>query len=611
MAGSITKFDEKRFIHNLALQDCFDHPLSFKQVIQLIIEKAILLEIESDQSKIIVDKENIELIEKTMPFLLRISDKPKSFITLYEEKVPVETAKRINHKAIMKLSRDSNDWHARTLLSIKPKNIAADINEETLNIYENRFVITLIDKVDRLLKESKIQYLLKKKRFEQDRISDKMKEYFHTSENFSLINQLSKTKNYVDDTTEIIAEIDSILTKIELLERKIRIFISSKLYQVLRKCRRVKNPVLKTNILMFNPEYNAAYKLWNNLITAQEEPTIDEPEDYDCHDSFILYTLLNIFSALKDMGYDEMLGSTFTWDKEKESLSFSREMLFKNAIDELKFNYDPFDKFFSFKIKTQVKPIEKWKIVNLYTDYQDFEEQQKYDVEKTTTDILNGLAVSKKEKKWEEVLGQFCFISTELVRRDENSQLSEKLYRRFFSLGDNYSVHESKDSISKWGDHKTGLINITPVSLKLNLLRTERLFNTLLIPSRMSADRIDNRLRCPICGDKHIKELGSTKAKGHETYSYVCKNCQHLFSYNYCSSCGSQVYWVKYSDEKFLDNKEVISGDFITKPILFQLSDLEVVQGTHSITGFVIEKENAGYKLKTVCPKCGKQLGQE
>lgn len=608
MAGRITKFDEKRFIHKLALQDCFNHSLSFKQVIQLIIDKDILLEIENDQSKIIIDKENIELIEKTMPFLLKIADKPKSFITLYEEKVPVETAKRINHKAIMKLSRDSNDWHARTLLSIKPKNVAADINEETFNIYENRFVITLIDKIDKLLKESKIQYLLKKKRFEQDRISEKMKEYFHTSENFSLINQISKTKNYVDDTTEIVAEIDSIIDKIELLQRKIRIFVSSKLYQNLRKCRRVKNPVQKTNILMFSPDYNAAYKLWNNLITAQEEPTTDEPEDYDCDKSFVLYTALNIFASLKDMGYEEVLGSTFTWNKEKQQLSFSREMLFQSSLDSIKINY--IDNCFSLKFKTQSKPIEKWKVVNLFTDYTDFEEKQKYDVEAITSDILNRLCLSKKEKKWEETLGQFCVISTELIRRDENSLLNEKLYRRFYSLGDNFSLDESKESISKWGDHKAGLLNITPVSLKLNFLRIEKLFNTISIPYRIRIDRSENKLRCPICGDKHIKELDSTKANGHESYSYMCKNCEHIFSYNYCSSCGNELYWVKYSDENFLNNKEVISGDFANKHILSQLSDLEVVEGTHSITGFVLEKEKVGYKLKTVCPKCGKQLGQ-
>ena len=608
MSGRITKFDEIKFIYKLAEQECFNSALSFKQVIQLIIDKVILLEIENDQSKIVIDKENIELIEKTMPFLLKIADKPKSFITLYEEKVPVETAKRINHKAIMKLSRDSNDWHARTLLSIKPKNVAADINEETFNIYENRFVITLIDKIDRLLKDSKIQYLLKKKRFEQDRISEKMKEYFHTSDNFSLINKISKTKTYVDDTAEIIGEIDSIIDKIDLLERKIRIFVSSKLYQSLRKCRRVKNPIMKTNILMFSPEYNAAYKLWNNLIIPQEEPTIEVPEEYDSSKPFVLYTLLNIFSSLYEMEFQETLGSTFVWNNTKGALSFSREMVFKNAIDTIKLNC--IDNQFILKLKTQEKPLEKWKNVYIYTNYTDFEEKQKYEIEELTTNLLNSLVVSKKEKSWEETIGQFCVISTELIRRDENSQLNDKLYKRFYSLGDNYSDEENEENIAKWGNHKTGFVNITPVSLKLNLLRMEKFLNTLIIPNRMKIDREGHVLRCPICGEKHIKELDSTRVNGHEAYSYICKNCQHIFSYNYCSLCGNEIYWVKYSDEKFLDNKEVISGDFAKKHILSQISDLEVVGGPHSITGFVLEKERSGYKLKTICPKCGKQLGQ-
>ena len=107
MAGSVKKSDEKRLIHSLATQDCFSTPLSFEQAIQLIVEKKLILEVDGDKSSQIINKENIDLIEKTMPFLLMIANKPKSFIVLYEEKVPVETAKRINHKAISKLSRDS------------------------------------------------------------------------------------------------------------------------------------------------------------------------------------------------------------------------------------------------------------------------------------------------------------------------------------------------------------------------------------------------------------------------------------------------------------------------------------------------------------------------
>ena len=607
MAGRITKSDEKRFIYNLAHQDCFSQPLSFDKVIKLISNNEILLEIESDQSKIIINKENIEQIEKTMPFLLKIADKPKSFISLYEEKVPVETAKRINHKAIMKLSRDSNDWHARTLLSIKPKNIVADINEETFNIYENRFVISLVDKISRLLKDAKKQYLLKKKLFEQDRISEKMKGYFHTSENFAFLNQINKSKSFIDDTFEIVSEINAILEKIDILDRKIKIFTSSKFYQTLRKCRRVKNPIQKTNILMFSPDYNSAYRLWNNLSIDQEEPTIDVPEDYECEKPFVLYSVLNIFAALKDMGYRETTGSTLKWNIEKQMLSLSKELVFQNSFDILKLDYS--NGVFSLKTRSQIKPIEKWGIINIHTNYQDFEETQKYDVEKITTEILNSLA-TKKEESWEQVVGQFCFISAELIRRDETSQLSEKLYKRLYNLGDNFSSEEKETDISKWGNHKTGFVNITPVSLKLNFLRVERLFNILTIPYKMKNDRAEKKHRCPICGDQNVKEIATAPTKGHETYSFVCKNCQHIFSYSYCSSCNSDIYWVKYSEEKFLDNEEVISGDFLNKPIISQLSDLEVVAGTHSITGFVLEKENTGYKLKTICPKCGKQLGQ-
>ena len=141
MKTDITRRDEEKFLKlKIAENSIFDAALSFDEIIDSISVGNLSLEVSDDDGTKIIDDSSIKEIKKIIPRLLEIVDKPRAFSKSLEKKVPVETAKRINHKAIAKLSQDSNDWYARTVLSVKPKNIVSDINEETIDLYENRFI---------------------------------------------------------------------------------------------------------------------------------------------------------------------------------------------------------------------------------------------------------------------------------------------------------------------------------------------------------------------------------------------------------------------------------------------------------------------------------------
>ncbi len=142
--------EEEKFLFN---RICDDFYVQFPQGAYLcdLIEafncKKILLQFSEKEGTKVINEECVKEIKKTVPFIQRIVEKPRSFIKSIEEKVPVATAKRISSGAIMHLGRDSNDWYARTFLTVKPKNIISDINEETIELYENKFVKTLIDRI--------------------------------------------------------------------------------------------------------------------------------------------------------------------------------------------------------------------------------------------------------------------------------------------------------------------------------------------------------------------------------------------------------------------------------------------------------------------------------
>ena len=70
------------------------------------------------------------------------------------------------------------------------------------------------------------------------------------------------------------------------------------------------------------------------------------------------------------------------------------------------------------------------------------------------------------------------------------------------------------------------------------------------------------------------------------------------------------IVWVKYINEKFLENDEVVKGlsDMST---YYKLSKIETIMGEKATTAFELEKEVSGWKLKTICPYCGIKLGDK
>ena len=195
MKTEITRKDEEKFLKlKIAENGIFDESLSFDDLINAIGQGNLPLEVSDDDGTKIIDDSSIEEIKKVIPCLLRIIDKPRSFIKSLEEKVPVEIAKRINHKAISKLSQDSNDWYARTVLAVKPKNIVSDINEETIDLYENRFICSLIDRISKLLAQARQFYQDQLKTLDDNSALNAInKEYQYNTSSFKFYNKITKS----------------------------------------------------------------------------------------------------------------------------------------------------------------------------------------------------------------------------------------------------------------------------------------------------------------------------------------------------------------------------------------------------------------------------------
>lgn len=596
--NDITREDEVRYLQEkIAKNLIFTSSLSFVEIVDAIKNRTIELEPLDEDGTKIIDSDHIEEIKNTMQALINISNKPRSFIKSLEEKVPVELAKKINHKAIMTLSKDSNDWHSRTLLSVHPKNIVSDVNEETINLYENRFIISLIDKVGRLVNQAKVYYEQQKNAYSEKKANTAInEEYFYTTKSFPLYNSIAKNTDYSSSDSDYIKKINEMMDIIEEIEKKLRIVRSTEFYTVLRRCRRVTDPIQKTNILMYDHDYNKAYKLWKTLAQFLTKESMDlTPEiDVDPELAYKIYVMLMIFASLEDMGFNEVTNAKISivdFNIKPVILSFSKTGIKLNL---------KIDEAFIFEMEYSEGKFKKIDEFHIACDYYNFENKNLLEVRKATDELIRSCRIDNKQNK--NITGKYMFVSMNMTRCAKANSMHDLLYRRFYNIGDNYSGDEDIEFIKNNAKYKNGIQIIIPTSLRNNFLHIERLINYHIL-SHVEYSTLANK--CPLCGSSKIKKINDN--------DYVCRDCSHMISIATHPNCKIdnkyKFLWVRYMDDNFLKRKEITDGDnseTYTKINLYQN-----IMGEFGINSFIIEKKGNGHKLKTICPCCGLKLGEK
>lgn len=595
----ITRLDEIKFLQfKIADNPIFHNPIKYDELIESIKSGKLSLEVSDDDGTKIIDDSSIEEIRKTIPFLLKIIDKPRSFIKSLEEKVPVETAKRINHNAIARLARDSNDWHARTLLSVHPKNVIAEVSEETLDIYENRFICTLADRIGHLLAVARQYYQDQLKAIDDNSAVLAVQEYYHSTSHFQFYNVITKRHSYGNGDLSYRDKVSNELASIKGLEKKIKIIKRSEFYRQLHKKRKVTSPIQKTNILIFEFSYNQAYKLWKYLDQNHQEEKLDlkiDIDDVQVECNYHCYCVLCVCAALWDLGFAECTGNSITFENSVLSIE-NRQWKFKKNDKIILMQVDNGKIGMSYEYA-------KGKLDEFFfkTDFVNFEALNRSKVDDLTRNILNEL--SRFDTMNRNTTSQYALVSINMNRCTEDNNYSSRVYRRFFSIGDNYSDSETAVDLARWGNYRTGIAIISPTNLRNNFLRIERIINYHLIRTLSISVGLT---KCPICGDKHLRRSGDTD-------NYQCYKCCHSIAITYCNNCDMEhkkpIIWIKYLDDGFLSKPDIVRETADMKEY-HRITKIETVMGESATTSFALQQEQSNtWKLKTICPYCGVQLG--
>ncbi|MBR4800151.1 MAG: DUF2357 domain-containing protein [Clostridia bacterium] len=262
----------------------------------------------------------IDTIDEILPNLDTIVRNPRKFIVQEEDIVDVSLARSISTESVKYLAQHTNmiskvDKDG----SVTPSKILNITKEESFEIYENRFIYTL---------------LLKLKDFVTMRY-DKIKRASATQDVLDLeiesrFNLPSKKITY---RTEYLAQLSfdevmrldpDTLTKIERvakIDRIITDFLSSSFAKSMRNSAPVRPPIMRTNVILKEPNFKKALTLWQFIETYNATAgfsTSDEVEEIPIEnaDTERLRNMVTLNTMLFESIYDQFETDMDMEDKE-------------------------------------------------------------------------------------------------------------------------------------------------------------------------------------------------------------------------------------------------------------------------------------------------------
>ena len=257
----------------------------------------------------------VDEMEFACPYIDIIVRNPK--LTLIQEKnvVKVERAKRVNVDSVKNLAKNTHYINKiKEDQSVEPKKILEVRNEETFNIYENRFLYTLIDDMARFIrdKEQILNHfeLIENKRMEYAATTKAAGEKIHIE---VAISSESLPNQKIDKKLE--EEIKKVKKRLKRIKDYISSWYHSPMMKQLERehVKPIKPPLKKTNITLKNPNFRIAARLWdfiraydldekeNNQNNTNLNDSIELLKGFLDHSFFIDYSVLNSMNTQKRM----------------------------------------------------------------------------------------------------------------------------------------------------------------------------------------------------------------------------------------------------------------------------------------------------------------------
>ncbi len=213
----------------------------------------------------------IDKIEDCINALDTIVRNPRRFISVEEDIVDVSLARSISIESVKHLAQHTNFISSvKKDGSVIPSKILNTSKEESFEIYENRFIYTLLLKVKDFINirfEAIKEALLESGEIEVDLKSDFLLKGYKVS------HTLGTSANIPFDAIvrpKAIAGGVSDVERITRLNNIISDFLRSAFAREMRTCALVRPPIQRTNVILKDPNFKKALLLWQFVVANED-----------------------------------------------------------------------------------------------------------------------------------------------------------------------------------------------------------------------------------------------------------------------------------------------------------------------------------------------------
>ena len=232
--------------------------------------------------KQIFDESWIDTLEDCIVALDTIVRNPRKFIVVEEDIVDISLARSISVESVKHLAQHTNFISSVTKDGmVIPSKILNTSKEESYEIYENRFIYTLLLKTKDFI--SRRYNLIKQASLNSDQIVVNVTSDFGLDKENSIKYTMSTTANMPVESVIGTAEDLSLIERVERINSIVGSFLASPFAKEMVSCALVRPPITRTNVILKDPNFKKALVLWQFIESYNkvgfEVETITETRD--------------------------------------------------------------------------------------------------------------------------------------------------------------------------------------------------------------------------------------------------------------------------------------------------------------------------------------------
>ncbi len=209
-----------------------------------------------------IDMRWVEMLEDCIIPLDTIIRNPRRFIVQEDEVVPIHLSKKVTPDSVRHLSQHTHYISQIRGDEVQPNKILNVSREDTIDIYENRFIYTLLQKLRTFMEKRTNVLFANMDDEEMAHIVMKGQFYPQPGETVEYTFDLSTVTRPQLGGDELNPRHMAPIARIDRINQYLQSFMYTAFYKEMRGCALVRPPIMRTNVIMKEPNFKKCLALW-------------------------------------------------------------------------------------------------------------------------------------------------------------------------------------------------------------------------------------------------------------------------------------------------------------------------------------------------------------